>query len=274
MSIPPPSAPVRRLPPSTPLLVLGIASIVLLLTTIALGGLTAWLLLTRGSAGPPVSSPSPDASQTTPGEAQLVQGIEITTSVDPALDLGSFAMSAPDEGGFVAIVAPVTWTNTTDAVSAYFDVTAYDAAGDIINRNPSSFYALPGQETFFVGIFSADLSDAVRITVEQTKADVEPPIMTGGITVEVTESGESSFLGARMATGLSAVPEYPKVYLVGYVDGEMFGYCYDYADIPASGTFISTCKVIAVSADGDPWFDGEFPEDAEYRVFLELSIPN
>lgn len=261
------SAPERtKLGPFLVALIVGCC--VMLIATMALGAST-FALLRPASAD---ASPTPKPSPTEPGGAmtQTVRGVEVVTQSD--LDFGRFAMSDKDEDGYTLLVAPVSWDDETSGVAAWFDFTAYDVEGRIINRHPTSVYILPGQEGFFQGIFSSDLSEAVRITVEQVSADVEAPPMTGEITMtrsETLKEDGKNYVGGNFTSSLSVAPSNADVFIAGYVDGELFGYCSDLPDIPAGGEFVAICALTPVTQD-DHVLDDTVPEDAEFRAYLAL----
>ncbi|MBO0979512.1 hypothetical protein [Microbacterium sp. SD291] len=252
------------------LIALIVGCCVMLVATIALG-LTTVSLLRPASA---IASPSPTATADPPTEsassAQTVRGIEVETHSD--LEFGDYAMSGTLDGKFTVLVAPLSWADSASGIHAFFDVTAYDAEGHIVDRTPTNVYVLPEQEGFFQGIFSEDLSDVVRISVEQTSTTIEAPLMSGAITMtrsEALEEDRKIFAGGNLTSTLSVVPKHADVFIAGYSDGVLFGYCSDIPDIPAGGEFVAICELTPVTAD-DRLPDGGVPDDAEFRAYLAL----
>ncbi len=246
----------------------------MLVATIALGATTLSLL--NASPADPSPTPKPTAEPSPSGKnaPQTVRGYEVTIHSD--LAFGDLAMSDTVDGRYTLLVAPLSWEDESAGIDASFEITAYDSDGRIIDRTPTSTYVLPGQDGFFRGIFSEDLSDAVRITVEQTRAETGAPPMTGAITLTHTETLEKStdegrkvYVGGNLTSTLSVVPTHPDVFFAGYVDGELFGYCDDMPDIPAGGDFTAVCALTPVTRD-EHLLDGRLPKGAEFRVYLKL----
>lgn len=248
-------------------LALSIACAVLLVTSIGLG--IATLRLWQERAGSPVSGPTP--SPTAEESPQTVHGIELTTASD--YTFGPFAMTNIVDDRFTILYATIENDDPDQAVAVYFDITAYGADGRIIDRGPSSQYLLPGQVSLFRGVFSADLSDAVLITVEQTMLDVEAPVMTGGVTLDSISGGDGGYVEGTLTSTLSAVPEYPELYFAAFVDDKLYAVCSDIPDIPANGTFTARCVLEPADAKDAPEDFVEFPEDAVFEAYLSLEIP-
>lgn len=251
-------------------LVLAIACAALLVTTIGFGGAAAWLWFDRSAAAAPEPTPtSTPTAATASGEPQIVQDIEVTAVSD--LVFGSFAMSqiAPDD--YVSLYATVTNEDPDMAAEIYFDVTAYAEDGSILDRNPTSVYILPGQVSMFQGLFSSDITEATTIEIEQTMGEFVAPIMTGEVVADSFRGGDG-FVEATLTSTLSQVPEYPEVYIAGFVDGTLFGVCSDMPDIPANASFTADCYLDAASADSPEEFR-DFPKDAEFEAYLALDIP-
>ncbi|MDQ0644384.1 hypothetical protein [Microbacterium murale] len=254
-------------------LALAIVCAVLLITTIGFGGVAAWLWFDRSAVAAPQPPPTPTStSATAADEPQIVQGIEVSTVSD--LVFGSFAMSKITPDDYVGLYATVTNEDPERAAELYFDVTAYAEDGSILDRGPTSVYILPGQVSMFQGVFSSDITDAVSIRVEQTMGEFAEPIMTGEVTTDKMLGGEG-YVEATLVSTLSQVPEYPDVYIAGYVDGKLFGVCSDMPDIPSNAGFTSGCYLEAVSADSQAEFAEftEFPKDAEFEAYLALDLP-
>ena len=263
-----PAPPGKRLGPLLIGLIVGCC--VMLVATIALGATTLSLLNPASATETPPPSATPEPTPDDSSRVQTVRGIEVVAHSD--LAFGEFALSDMTDGVFTVLVAPISWDDETSGIDASFDITAYDADGRVVNRNPASTYVLPGQEGFFQGIFSADLSDVVRIRVEQTRAEIAAPLMTGGISMTRSETlvqDGRPYAAANISSTLSAVPTLPDVFLAGYVDDELFGYCSDSPDIPAGGEFVAVCELTPVTKD-EHLLDGRIPEDAEFRAYLEL----
>ncbi|GAT72889.1 putative sensor and regulator, histidine kinase and CheY-like receiver domains [Microbacterium sp. HM58-2] len=242
----------------------------MLVATLALGATTLSLLGPAAASAPPTPTPTPESTADSGGRTQTVRGIEVVTRSD--IEFGDYAMSDLRDGVYTLLVAPMSWSDQTSGIDASFDITAYDAEGRIVNRNPASTYILPGQEGFFQGIFNEDLSDVVRITVEQTRVEIGPPLMTGGIELTYPDtlgSDRRFYVGGNLTSTLSIAPISPDLFFAGYVDGELFGYCSDIPDIPAGGEFVSTCELIPVTRD-EHLLDDRIPKDAEFRAYLEL----
>lgn len=249
------------------IIALMIGCCVMLVATIALGATSASLFASSIPSPTPTPTPSPTKTEEVP--TQTVRGLEIVVRSD--VEFGDFAIGDPDASGLTLVVAPISWKDKTSAIYAQFDITAYDEDGRIIGRHPNQAYLLPGQEGFFRGILAEDLSDAVRITVEQVGADIEAPMMSGAIALNGTETlvrDGKSYVGGNLTSTLSAVPQYPEVFLAGYVDGELFSVCWDSPDIPAGGDFVAICELIPVTSDEKPLT--KIPKDAEFRAYLAL----
>lgn len=273
-----PAPPVAEAPPipvtaresrNGPVLGLAIACAALLITTIGFGGAAAWLWLDRSAVAAPEPTPTPTAAAAADGEPQTVQGIEVSAVSD--LEFGSFAMTQILPDDYVGIYATVTNHDSDQAAELYFDVTAYAEDGSILDRGPTSVYILPGQVSMFQGVFSSDISDAASIRIEQTMGEFVDPIMTGEVTTDTMLGGEG-FVEATLTSTLSQVPEYPEVYIAGYVDGELFGVCSDMPDIPSNASFTAGCYLEAASAESPEEFR-DFPKDAEFEAYLALDIP-
>lgn len=171
----------------------------------------------------------------------------------------------------MSLYAPVTNKDSDQAAEMYFDVTAYAEDGRILDRGSASVYILPSQVSMFEGVFSSDITEATSIKVEQTMGELVDPIMTGEVTADSVRGGEG-FVEATLTSTLSQVPEYPDLYIAGFVDGKLIGVCNDMPDIPVNAGFTAGCYLQAVSADSPKEYT-DFPKDAEFETYLALDIP-
>ncbi|GAA5149394.1 hypothetical protein GCM10025768_12550 [Microbacterium pseudoresistens] len=254
---------------------LAIACGVLLVTTIGLGVTAVSLAVGNPASTGGTATPTPtasDGSSGTNGRAGIVHDIPISVHSD--LEFGPFAMTEPDEDAYTLLYAVITNPDSTRAAEIYFDITAYDAEGRIIDRTPTSAYLLPDQQSVFEGILPPDLSDVVEFRVEQTIGEFEPPIMTGEITLDALKGSKEGLVEGTFTSSLDAVPEYPSLYIVGHIDGEIFAVCDAMPDIPAGGSFTSRCGLVP-AANGEQLVapDDMLPDDAEFAAFLALDIP-
>jgi hypothetical protein len=278
-SVPPPLAAPPPDPASSgwglrhPLVIALIVGCVVMLTaTLVLASTALSLLRPASSAAVPTPTPTP-TGDADPG-AQNARGIDITTHSD--LEFGQYALSDTLEGIYTYLIAPVSWSDQTSGIDVSFDITAFDAEGRILDRRPVSTYLLPGHEGLFVGLFTVQLSDVARISVEQTRAEVDAPLMTGTITMTRSETLAKSDGGVRKAyvagaflSTLSKAPTYPDVYFAAFADGELYAFCVAYPDIPAGGEFVDSCALTAVTRE-DRVRDDLLPDGAEFRAYLEL----
>lgn len=256
--------------PGRPLLIgLSVLCAVLLLATIGLA-ITSFRLLTAPVAA---SEPSPSPSVTAPGRNgdQSVLGVDIT--IHSELEFGEVAVSARYHDRFTAVFAPMTWADDTEAATVAFDLTAYDADGRIIERELNLSYVLPGQEAMFYTTFDADISEATTIAIEQTGLERSSPSNAGGITLSDVDAEIWPWLTVSATSTLTSAVEYPDLYVVGYVDGDVFGVCTALATVPAGGDFEANCDVVAASSSEEIIEVDELPEDAEFTAFITLDAP-
>lgn len=266
----PPTEPAPAKEPRNGLvLALAIACAVLLLTTIGFGGAAAWLWFDRSATAAPEPTATPTGTAEASDEPQIVQGIEVSTASD--LEFGSFALSEISPDDYVSLYATVTNKDSDQAAEMYFDVTAYAEDGRILDRGAASVYILPGQVSMFDGVFSSDITEATSIKVEQTMGELVDPIMTGEVTTDSLRGGDG-FVEATLTSTLSQVPEYPELFIAGFVDGKLIGVCYDMPDIPANAGFTAGCYLEPASADSPQEYT-DFPKDAKFEAYLALDIP-
>jgi len=253
-----------------PLIALSIACAVLLLTTVGLGGTTAWLWLDRETAASAEPTPSPStADSADPTNApQSVRGYEVTVVSEVVFD--DFAMTAPDSSGYTVLFATMTNESSIHVANHFFDLTAYREDGTIIERRSSGAYILPNQTTIFQGIFAEDISDAAAIRIEQSRTDWVEPALTGDITLDAARSGDEGYVEAEFTSGLSAAAEYSDIFIVGFVDGEVFAVCSDLEDVPASGATFSAECYLEPASKGDLVDPGEIPDDATFGAYLKV----
>ncbi|WP_309102015.1 hypothetical protein [Microbacterium sp.] len=252
------------------LITLAIACAVLLLTTVGFGATAAWLWLDRGTAASaePTPSPSPGTSGEPTNAPQQVRGYEVT--VVSEIVFGDFAMTAPDSNGYTILFATMTNESSNQVANHFFDITAYREDGTIIERRSTGAYILPNQTTLFQGIFAEDISDAAAIRIEQSRTEWVEPALTGDITLDAARSGEEGYIEGDFTSGLSAAAEYSDIFIVGFVEGEIFAVCSDLEDIPAAGgTFAAECYLEPASK-GDLVDPGEIPEDATFAAYLSV----
>lgn len=264
-----PSATLSR--PRSPLIItLSVLCAVLLATTIGFA-ITTLSLWNNAPAGAPTPSASPSASPTPDKAAQTVHGIPITVSSD--LNIDNFAMTPPSDSRYTKLYAVISYSGDDDeAVTALFDVTAYDSDGAIIDRAPASIYLLPGQTSLLEILLSGEIADSVSLAVEQTLFDVEAPVMTGGLELDDLHGADSGYVEGDFTSTFSQASEYADLYFVGFVDGEIYAVCSDFLGIPANAPFTSGCYL------DEAWNEelaggGMLPADAEFDTFVALEIP-
>lgn len=256
------------------IIALSIGCVVMLSATAVLAVTT--LTLARHTASAPATpTPAPTSTAEDVNPVQSARGIEITTRTD--LAVGDYALSDTLEDIYTYIVAPVSWDDEQSGVDLSFDVTAYDGDGRILDRRPAHMYLLPGQEGFFIGLLTVDLDDIARMSVEQTRAKVDVPIMTGAISLTRTETlekstdeGDKVYVAGAFTSTLGAVPRYPEVHFAGFVDDQLVGFCSDEPDIPSGGEFTSVCALTPVTSEDEQTLDGTLPKGTEFRAYLEL----
>jgi hypothetical protein len=158
----------------------------------------------------------------------------------------------------------------SDAVADFtFDLTAYRADGTVVDRTSDVVFVLPGQTSVFQGIFSLDLSEAVRFTLEQVRTEWTPPPITGGITLTEARAG-SGVVEVDLASTLSVPAEYTDVFLVAFVDDEIVGLCSRLEDMPAAGGTVTTRCALDPAYPEKPTALEDLPPDAEVDAFLAI----
>lgn len=264
-----PGAAVAR--PRSPLLItLSVLCAVLLVTTIGFA-ITTLSLWSNAPAGAPAPSASPSASPTPDEAAQTVHGIPITVSSD--LNIDNFAMTPPSGSKYTKLYTVISYSGDDDeAVTALFDVTAYDSDGAIIDRAPASIYLLPGQTSVMQILLSGDIADSVSFAVEQTLFDVEAPVMTGELELDDLQSADGGYVEGDFTSTFSQASEYADVYFVAFVDGEIYAVCSDFLGIPANAPFTAGCY-LDEAWNEKPAGGGEVPANTEFETFVALEIP-
>lgn len=255
------------------LIALSIACGVLLLATVALGATAVWLGSDRASLAAERAKAEADAKaerEKSAGVSYRLGDVELLTFSD--LEFGSFAITEMDESGFSSIYSVIENPDAKQAAEVYFDVTAYAEDGTVIDRTPSNMYLLPGQKSLFQGIFTTDLSEAESFKIEQTSIEFDAPIMAGGISVDALASDGESYVEGEFTSTLDQVPEYPDLYVVGFIGDEIFAVCSDSPDIPANGAFTASCR-LDYMVGTEPAKSKKLPKDATFDAFVELQIP-
>ncbi|GAB2549765.1 hypothetical protein GCM10027033_02770 [Leucobacter ruminantium] len=265
-------APIVRKRGASPLVIgLAVACGVLLLATIGFGGAAAWLWNERAKADTALAAAEKELADLDVGTTQTLGDLELVIVSD--ISFSEFVRTAPDSQGLLALYSHVTNEDAEQAAEVFFDLTAYDADGRVIGRNPASMYLLPEQQSIFKGIISSDMLAAEMIKIEQTSLEFATPAMTGGIAVDGFAGSDSGYVEGEFTSSLSQAVQYPYLYIVGYVDDEIFAVCSDWPDVPANGAFTASCRLDYAANDEVPEGDVKIPEDAEFDAFLALDIP-
>ena len=253
------------------LIALGIAAVVLVASTVTTGILLFGMLGQRPAAAPAASaSPSPTPTR----EPQTVHGIPVSVR-DTALEFGT-VVAAPWADGETRLFAPLSNPSETQAVSTFYDITAYDSKGRILDRTLGSADLLPGGE----GVFSssslrAERDEVAEIVIEQTRISAAASPYTGEIgEPQVTADREYGAVDFVIPASLSPDLERPWADVIALVDGEIIGQC---EAVTAEGArpFTGRCYLKPASKDVDEAADGDYitlPEDAEVRAFLRIEL--
>lgn len=257
------------------LLTLAILCGVLLLTTIAFAGTTAWLFTTR-------TAPAATEQKNDPGaegeKADKKEGSEVVlggvpVEVTSELKFGSFGLSTPEGSRFSSIYATVKNEDETKAAAASFDITVYDKKNRVLGRTPTHVYLLPGQTSMFYGIVDADVTSGASVAIEQTRMELSAPAISGGIKIdELGMDDESGYVLGTFTASLTAVPEFPDVFMAAFDGERLVAACYGSPDIPAEGAFESDCVLEPLGQEKVS--DGlKLPKDVEFEVYLALEEP-
>lgn len=262
-------------PKSGLLLALSILSGVLLLTTIVFAGTTVWLFSTRSAPAATDHKNDPDAegekADKKEGTEVMLGGVPVEVTSD--LKFGSFGLSAPDGSRFSSIYATVKNDDKTNAAAVSFDITVYDKKNQILGRTPTHLYLLPGQTSMFYGIVDADITSSASVALEQTRMERSAPAISGGIKIdELGMDDESGYVLGTFTASLTAVPEFPDVFMAAFDGERLIAACYGSPDIPAEGAFESDCILEPL---GQEKLSGELklPKDVEFEVYLALDEP-
>ena len=262
------------------LIALSIASGVLLLTTIAFAGTTAWLFTTRGAPAAveqkteteQKTDKKPDGKSEPAKETEfMVGGTDLQVFSDLTFD--SFGVHTIAGENLNPIYATVKNENKTQAAEAYFDITLYDKKDRVIARTPANVYLLPGQTSMFYSAVGGDFPSGERVVVEQTSIEFSEPILSGGIKIdELSMDEEIGYVLGNFTASLSAVPEYPDVFMAAFDGDRLVAACQASPDIPAEGAFEADCILEPL---GQEKASGKLKlsKDVEFEVYLALDIP-
>lgn len=253
------------------LIALSIAAVVLVASTITTGILLFGMLGQRPAAAPePSTSPSPTATR----EPQTVHGIPVSIR-DTALEFGTW-VAEPWVDGETRLFATMSNPSKTQAVSIFYDVTAYDAKGRILDRTLGSADLLPGGE----GVFSssslrAEPDDIAEIVIEQTRISAAASPYTGEISEpQVTADRESGAVDFVIPSSLSPDLDRPWVDVIALVDGEIIGQC-DAVTAEGARPFTGRCYLQPTAKGVAEVPENHFmtlPENAEVRAFLRVEL--
>ncbi|MFD5224230.1 hypothetical protein ACFWHT_01275 [Microbacterium sp. NPDC058342] len=255
-----------------PLIALCVAAVVLLGTAVTTGAILFGMLGRHTAPAAPGASPTPSATAT--AEAKTVHDIPITVA-ETALEFGDW-VATPWVDGETTLYAPVGNASDSQAVSAFYDVTAYDQDGRVLDRAIGSADLLPGGEGILDVInLRADAAEVASILVEQTHISAEASPYSGSVgTAELTvdrEFGEVEFV---LPSTLDPVPDWPWADVAAFVGDEMVGVCDATIDLKGSA-FAGRCylRPTAQGVAAEPPEDFvSLPEDAEVRVFLRPEL--
>ncbi|MGX1934766.1 hypothetical protein [Microbacterium resistens] len=286
--VPPPPAPPARtpaLPRRRPLMIaLAVGAAVLLAATIGLGARTLQLLAdaqrtpapaSPSTPTPEATTPAPDPLGPAPGYTQeplTAQGVEVL--VNSVFTVEELALTRwVSEDAFTTLYAPVRYDgDAAPSGSYYFDVTAYDAEGRILQRSPTNISWLPDQREGMLSVaLQTDLPEAARFVIDQTVAEEAPAPLAGALSLQSVEV-ENGILRAVIASGLTQPTSQADIMIGGYADGVLFAACsIPTLEIPAGGSIEESCVFDAVGSEFVP-DEGMpvVPDDAEYRVSLSL----
>lgn len=255
------------------LIALSIASAVLLLTTIAFAGTTAWLFTTRGA--PATTERKADEKTDGRGDKEETKlragGIALEVTSDLTFD--SFGVSNREGDTLNPIYAIVKNEDKTRAAEAYFDITLYDKKNRVIARTPSNVYLLPGQTSMFYGAVGGEIASGERIVVEQTSIELVDPVLSGGIKIdELSMDEEIGYVLGNFTASLSAAPEYPDVFMAAFDGDRLVAACQASPDIPAEGAFEADCILEPLGQDKASG-KLKLSKKVEFEVYLALDIP-
>lgn len=265
LPVPPTDAPRPSAPPrsrrNAGIIALSIACVVLLITTTGLGVTTVIAL--RGSpVGSAPTTPAPSATaDTTPD----VQGHPVVVFSDLPVD--HFALDPrPDLSTLYAVV---TNDDSDQSVEASFDITAYDADGRILHRTLDLVHLLPGTATMLDASFLDPITDVDHFTIEQTSIEWITPTADAGVTIVEARTG-GGVVEADLTSTASVAVDFAEVYFVIFIDEEIVGVCYDYADLPVGDAALTArCRLDSAYAQNEVDVE-DLPADAVVDVFLKL----
>ncbi|MBW1640787.1 hypothetical protein G3H63_17120 [Microbacterium resistens] len=214
-------------------------------------------------------SPAPGYTQ----EPLTAQGVEVL--VNSVFTVEELALTRwVSEDAFTTLYAPVRYDGgAAPSGSYYFDVTAYDAEGRILQRSPTNISWLPDQREGMLSVaLQTDLPEAARFVIDQTVAEEAPAPLAGALSLQSVEV-ENGILRAVIASDLTQPTSQADIMIGGYADGVLFAACsIPTLEIPAGGSIEESCVFDAVGSEFVP-DEGKpvVPDDAEYRVSLSLS---
>lgn len=220
-----------------------------------------------------LSSVRQELSERTHGTVHEVDGIEIRVISD--LEFESPSIIQTEESECWSLVTLVSNADEQQAAEAFFDVTAYDENGAILDRVPAINYLLPDQRSVFEGAFTSESLEAASIVIEQTRLEFGEPSVPGGYSVGEFSGTPQGRVEVEITSSLGAVAEFTSIYIVGFVGDEIFAVCDDYQDVPEEGAFTATCVLeISKEAPTAERADGPaIPENAEFGAYLALDLP-
>lgn len=255
---------------SRAVVVLAILSALLLVTTICFGA-TALVLWNRDAAAPsPSASPSTTQNQHLDADGASIHGIPL--QISSQLTFVDVAMENAVPDAYTLLYAVIENPSSDQAVTAFFDVTAYSADGAVIDRTPTDAYLLPGQQTVVTAIFSGDLTSAERIVIEEITHESGLPAFTGDVAVTGEISVDQAHVRAAFTSSLSAVAEYAEIYFVGVYEDEIFAVCTAFVDIPANASFTADCGLDPVWTSAERDIDAAMDE-ATFTAYAAYDIP-
>ncbi|MDQ0614354.1 hypothetical protein QF046_001995 [Microbacterium sp. W4I4] len=258
------------------LIALSIAAPVLLSTTVLFGTMLLTAIGARAEAvAPPTASDTPPSTPDPKAEPATVHRIPITVGETP-LDFGTW-VAEPWEDGEVSLFVPVTNDSATQAVTIFYDLTAYDADGRILDRAIAIADLLPeSAQIMRVGTVRADPDAVASLVLEQTDIAAKASPFTGSVTISGIEATDPQLgeITATIASTLSPTPERADFQAAAFVDGEMIGVCDTSAELAAGGN-AESCHLRPVSSGilhGEDLIFQSIPEDAELRAFLHVDF--